>query len=222
MKLVSNSVGKKIIMAVTGQVLVLFIIAHVIGNSTIYFGALNAYAEHLHALAALVWANRFVMLAVISIHIFFGISLTLENRAANPEPYAVRKSLRTTFASKNMIWTGLLIGAFLLYHLLHFTFQVTDPATAASANLDAAGRPDVFAMVLAGFQNVLISIIYIVSMAALLLHMSHGISSSFQSLGLNNEHALPFFEKAGSVIAYMLFIAFISIPVMIVIGLMKG
>ncbi len=209
-------------MAVTGQILVLFAIAHVIGNSTIYFGALNAYAEHLHALAALVWANRMVMLAVISIHLYFGISLTLENMEAKPEKYAVKKSLRTTFASKNMIWTGCAIGVFLVYHLLHFTFQITDPATAASVNLDAAGRPDVFAMVLAGFQSALITLIYIVSMAALLLHLSHGIQSSFQSLGLNNEHALPFFEKTGQVMAYVLFIAFISIPVIIVIGIMKG
>ncbi len=221
MNLLSSTVGKKILMAVTGQVLVLFAIAHVIGNSTIYFGALNSYAEHLHALAALVWANRFVMLAVISIHIFFGISLTLENRAAKPEQYAVKKSLRTTFAPKNMIWTGLVLGVFLVYHLLHFTFQITDPATAASANLDAAGMPDVLSMVLAGFQNVLITLIYIVSMAGLLLHLSHGIQSSFQSLGLSNEHALPFYEKAGSVMAYVLFIAFISIPVIIVIGVLS-
>ena len=221
MKLTSTSIGKKILMAITGQILVLFIIIHAIGNTTIYFGGLNSYAEHLHALSALVWANRFVMLAIISIHIFFGISLTLENQAANSGTYAVRKPLRTTFASRNMIWTGLVIGAFLIYHLLHFTFQVTDPATAASVNLDSAGRPDVFAMVLAGFQNALISLIYIVSMAAIMLHLSHGIQSSFQSLGLNNENTLPVFEKAGSFAAYVLFIAFIAIPVVIVIGIMS-
>jgi succinate dehydrogenase / fumarate reductase cytochrome b subunit len=222
MKLLSASVGKKILMAITGQVLVLFVIAHIIGNSTIYFDGLNSYAEHLHSLAALVWANRFVMLAVLAVHIFFGISLTLENSAAAPRAYAVSKALRATFASKNMIWTGLVIGVFLVYHLLHFTFQVTNPETAALSNMDAAGRPDVAAMVIAGFQNITISIIYIISMAALLLHLSHGIQSTFQSLGLNNDNTLPVFEKAGSVIAYILFIAFILIPVVIVIGLMKG
>jgi succinate dehydrogenase / fumarate reductase cytochrome b subunit len=222
MKLLSASVGKKILMAITGQVLVLFIIAHTIGNSTIYFDGLNAYAEHLHALAALVWANRFVMLAVLSIHIFLGVSLTLENRTAKPQAYAVSKSLRATFASKNMIWTGLVIGAFILYHLLHFTFQITNPETAALRNMDAAGRPDVTGMVIAGFQNITISVIYILSMAALLLHLSHGIQSTFQSLGLSNDNALPVFEKAGSFMAYVLFIAFILIPVIIVIGLMKG
>jgi succinate dehydrogenase / fumarate reductase cytochrome b subunit len=222
MKLLSASVGKKILMAITGQVLVLFVIAHTIGNSTIYFDGLNAYAEHLHSLATLVWANRFVMLAVLSVHIFFGISLTLENQAANSQSYAVKKSRRASFASKNMIWTGSVIGAFLVYHLLHFTFQITNPETAALSNMDAAGRPDVNAMVIAGFQNITISIIYIISMAALLLHLSHGIQSTFQSLGLNNDNTLPVFEKAGSVMAYILFIAFILIPVVIVIGLMKG
>jgi succinate dehydrogenase / fumarate reductase cytochrome b subunit len=221
MKLLSNTVGKKILMAVTGQILILFIIAHVIGNSTIYFSGLNAYAEHLHALAALVWANRFVMLVVISVHIFFGISLTLENHSAKYEKYAVTKSLRATFASRNMIWTGLVIGGFLVYHLLHFTLQVTNPATAASANLDAAGRPDVYGMVLAGFQNTWISIIYVASMVALLLHLSHGIQSSFQSLGLNNDNTLPVYEKIGNTMAYVLFIAYIAIPVIIVIGLMS-
>ncbi len=222
MKLLTESVGKKVLMAITGQVLVLFVVAHVIGNSTIYFNGLNAYAEHLHALAALVWTNRFVMLAVLSIHIFLGISLTLENSSANPQAYAVNKSLRATFASKNMIWTGLVIGAFILYHLLHFTFQVTNPETAALSNMDAAGRPDVTGMVIAGFQSITISVIYIISMAALLLHLSHGIQSTFQSLGLSNDNALPVFEKAGSFMAYVLFIAFILIPVVIVIGFMKG
>jgi len=222
MKQLFSSVGKKILMAVTGQMLILFIIVHAAGNSTIYFGSLNAYAEHMHSLSPLVWTSRLAMLAIISFHIFSGIHLTLENRVAKPEPYAVRKNLRTTFASRNMIWTGLIIGGFLMYHLLHFTFQVTQPAFAASINIDTAGRPDVFGMVISGFQNIMISITYIVSMAALLLHLSHGIQSSFQSLGLSNECTLPVIEKSGSVMAYILFMAYIAIPIIIVFGLMKG
>ena len=210
------------VMAVTGQVLVLFIIVHAAGNSTFYFGGLNAYADKLHSLAALVWANRLVLLAVFSVHIFFGISLTLENRAAKPETYAVKQSLCATFASRNMIWTGLVTGAFLLYHLLHFTFQVTHPETAASVHMAASGRPDVSGMLIAGFQDVLVSAVYIASLGALLLHMSHGIQSSFQSLGLNSEHTMPLIQRAGNVLAYIIFIAFISIPFVIVIGLMKG
>lgn len=210
------------VMAVTGQVLVLFIIIHAAGNSTFYFGGLNAYADKLHSLAALIWANRLILLALFALHIVFGIALTLENRTAKPETYAVKKSLCATFASRNMIWTGLVTGAFLVYHLLHFTFHVIHPGTAASGHMDAAGRPDVSGMVIAGFQDVLISTIYIVSMGALLLHLSHGIQSSFQSLGLNNEHSMPFFQRAGSLLAYIIFISFISIPFVIVIGLMKG
>jgi succinate dehydrogenase / fumarate reductase cytochrome b subunit len=219
--LIKSSVGKKILMAVSGQLMVLFVIIHVIGNSTIYFGILNDYAEHLHSLYVMVWGNRLLMLTVLSMHVYFGIQLTLENNRAKPDSYALKKNLRATFASKNMIWTGLVIGAFLVYHLLHFTFQVIDPATSASINPDASGSPDVFGMVLAGFQNVVISIVYIVSMSALLLHLTHGIQSSFQTLGLNNERTIPVITRTGSLMAYVLFIGFISIPIIILFGLMS-
>ena len=127
MKLTSSSVGKKILMAITGQVMVLFVIVHVIGNSTVYFNWLNDYAEHLHSLPPLVWAFRLVMTFALLFHVYLAIKLTLENSAAKPDGYAVKKTLKATFASKNMIWTGLAIVAFLLYHLLHFTVQVTNP-----------------------------------------------------------------------------------------------
>lgn len=222
MKQIFSSVGKKVLMAVTGQLLILFIIVHAAGNSTIYFSSLNTYAEHLRSFFPLVWANRLVMLTAISVHIISGIQLTFENRTAKPERYAVKKNLRTTFASRSMIWTGLAIAAFLIYHLLHFTFQVTQPAFAASVNPDPAGRPDVSAMVIAGFQNIWISLAYIVSMTALLLHLMHGIESSFQSLGLNNERTHPVVEKAGLAAAYILFIAYTAIPIFILFGMMKG
>ncbi len=123
-------------MAVTGQVMVLFIIAHALGNSTIYFNWLNAYAEHLHDLPPLVWLYRIIMLTLFSVHVIIGIQLYLENRAAKPKAYAVQKRLSTTFAGKTMIWTGLLIASFLVYHLLHFTIQVINPEISAGANSD--------------------------------------------------------------------------------------
>jgi succinate dehydrogenase / fumarate reductase cytochrome b subunit len=209
-------------MAVSGQMMVLFLIMHVIGNSTIYFRLLNDYAEHLHSLYILVWANRLLMLAMLSIHVYFGIQLTLENNRAKPEPYALKKNLRATFASKNMIWTGLVIGTFLIYHLLHFTFQVTNPEIAASVNFDEMGRPDVTGMVLSSFQDLLISLIYVVAMGAVLLHLTHGIQSSFQTLGLNNERTIPVITRTGSLMAYVLFVGFVSIPIIILFGLMKG
>jgi succinate dehydrogenase / fumarate reductase cytochrome b subunit len=219
---INSSVGKKILMAVSGQLMLLFVIIHVIGNSTIYFGLLNDYAEHLHSLYVLVWTNRVLMFTVLTIHVYFGIQLTLENWRSKPEAYAVKKNLRATRASKNMIWTGLVIGAFLIYHLLHFTFQVTNPEIAASVNFDSMGRPDVTGMVLSSFKDLVVSLIYVVAMGALLLHLTHGIQSSFQTLGLNNERTIPVIARTGSLMAYVLFIGFVSIPIIILFGLMKG
>ncbi len=201
--------------------MLLFIIIHVLGNSTIYFGWLNAYAEHLHALPPLVWTYRIVMIGVFSLHFFFGIQLTLENQSAKPRSYAVRRSLSATFAGKNMIWTGLIIGAFLIYHLLHFTLQVTNPEMSASRHLDAMGRPDVFRMVVSSFQNFFISFAYCGAVAALALHLTHGTQSFFQTFGLNNDTTLPVIIKAGTLAAFILFLGYIAIPVTIFTGIVK-
>ena len=209
-------------MALSGQLMVLFVVVHVIGNSTIYFEGLNSYAEKLHALPLLVWIFRSVMVLAFALHVFYGVQLTLENRAANPEKYAVSNNLRATFASKNMIWTGLVVGAFLLYHLLHFTVQVTDPDISARMMTDSLGRPDVAGMVIQSFQQSLISFVYIGAMAALLLHLMHGIQSSFQTLGLNSERTMTAVTRAGTVAAIALFLGYIAIPVVIILGIMKG
>jgi len=222
MNLLSNSAGKKILMAITGQMMFLFLIIHAAGNSMIYISRLNAYAENLHSLFLLLWGNRLLMLAALTVHVFFGIQLYLENRASKPQAYAVKKALRATFASKNMIWTGALTGAFLLYHLLHFTIQVTNPEISSGMNLDDAGRPDVFKMVVISFQDSVISLIYIIAMIALLLHLTHGIQSSFQTLGLNSEKSQPIVTKTGSIVAFILFIGFISVPIIIFVGMIKG
>lgn len=209
-------------MAVSGQVMIIFIIIHMLGNSTIFFQGLNSYAAALHSLPALVWLTRIVMLTMFALHVYLSIQLTLENRKAKPGAYAVKKHIRSTFASKNMIWTGLVIGVFLVYHLLHFTFQVTNPDISAFQNLDAGGRPDVAAMVISSFKSICIAFTYIIAVAALMLHLSHGIQSSFQTLGLNNDRALPVITKTGCTSAVIIFLGYISIPVIIFLGLMKG
>ena len=221
-EIINSSVGRKMLVAVTGQLMVLFIVIHVLGNTTVYFGGLNAYAEKLHSLPLLVWLTRGVMGVVLAVHLFFSIQVTLENWGSKPASYAVTKHLRSTVASRNMIWTGAVIGAFLIFHLLHFTFQVINPAFAAAANMDALGRPDVTLMVVASFQHFVASFIYIAAMVALGLHLVHGIQSSFQTLGINNERALPFVIKTGSVTAVILFLGYISIPIVILLGLLKG
>ena len=219
MLLPAFSVGRKLVMAVTGQLMVLFVIGHVAGNSTIYFGKLNAYAAGLHALPFLVWAVRLAMLAVVCLHIYYAIRLKLENNAARPEPYQKKKELESTFSGRNMVWTGAIIGTFLVYHLMHFTFQVIDPATSARAHLDAAGRPDIFLMVARGLQRTGIALVYLFSVTALWFHLWHGIQSSFQTLGLNGERSFPYIRKGGSLAAFALYIAYASIPVALAVGL---
>jgi len=222
MPFLKSTVGRKMLMAITGLMMLLFVVIHVIGNSTIYFGWLNAYAEHLHALPPLVWVFRLFMLTMFSLHLVFGIQLALENRAAKPDAYALKKSLRASFASKNMIWTGLIIAAFLVYHLLHFTAQVTNPAISSGNNLDSLGRPDVFKMVVLSFRNIFISSLYVGAMVALAFHLIHGMQSFFQTLGLNNDSTFPVIVRGGTLAAVIISLGYIAIPLLIFTGTVKG
>jgi succinate dehydrogenase / fumarate reductase cytochrome b subunit len=161
------------------------------------------------------------MASMLCFHVYFGIVLTLENNKAKPLAYAVKTRLSATFAGKNMIWTGSLIGVFLVYHLLQFTIQIIDPSVSALRNPDALGRPDVFMMVLSSFQHIGIVSFYIISVAGLLLHLFHGIQSSFQTWGLNNERSFPVITTGGQIAAMVLFLGYAAIPVVIVLGIVK-
>ncbi len=212
-------------MSITGQLLIIFVIVHFIGNSSIFLGAdgINAYAKHLHDLPPLVWIFRLVMLTGVAIHIIYGIQVTLENNKANTKSYAVQKHLKATFASKTMIWTGLLIALFVLYHLAHFTLHITNPEISAgvAANFDALQRPDVFKMVVLSFQKGLIAVIYAAAMVMLFLHLSHGIQSFLQTMGWNNDKTRPCFGAVGKVVSGLLLVGYVSIPLVIITGLLK-
>jgi succinate dehydrogenase / fumarate reductase, cytochrome b subunit len=216
MRLLNSSVGRKIMMSISGQLLIIFILIHLAGNSTIYFGWINAYAEHLHSLPPVVWIFRAAMLAIVSVHICYGTMLTLENWKANPNKYAVKRQLKASFASENMIWTGALIGLFVLYHLAQFTMKVT-PDVAWTATVPVV---DVYKMVVTSFSNILISVLYFFAMGMLFLHLSHGIPSFLQTMGWNNDKTEPYFGTGGKVIAAFLMLAYISIPAVILAGLL--
>jgi len=220
-KIFSSSVGRKIMMALTGMLLAGFVTIHLLGNLSIFAGsaALNAYAAQLAGLGPLVWVFRLGLLALFVLHIYLGIQLTMENRAAKPEGYAVNKTLRTSFAAKTMIVTGVVLLAFVIYHLFHFTFQTINPEFAAKANMSAKGLPDVFSMVIHGFQSIGATGLYVIGMVALLLHLTHGIASSFQSLGLNNGKTQEGVEKIGKGVAALFFLGYVAIPVLIFVGL---
>ncbi len=218
MRLFSDSIGRKAVMAVTGLLMVVFLIGHLLGNMTIFKGAagINAYAEGLHKLAPVVWGNRIVMGLAIILHVILAIQVTLENWAAKPDKYAVSRSLRATFASKNMIWTGIIVAIFVGYHLVQFTFR-----PGVVLGMDAAGRLDVFTMVATAFASVLIAAVYVVAMVAVFLHLTHGIQSLFQTSGLSNAIMLPRYGIVGKLLSAIFLIGFGSIPVVILIGLIK-
>jgi len=229
MQFISSSIGRKILMAVTGQAMVLFAIIHLLGNSSIFGwlnGGINAYAEHLHSMPLpIIIGFRLAMLAMVCVHIWFGIQLTLENRGGRPSDYAVKSTQKASFASENMIWTGTLIGLFLLYHLAHFTFQVVSPETAALKNLVPLHNemvPNVLGMVVAGFKNILVTLIYSGAMVALFLHLSHGIQSFFQTMGWSCDKSQPLLVKFGSLVALVLFLGYVTIPLTIIAGILKG
>ena len=217
----TSTIGRKIIMAITGQILVAFILFHIVGNSTFFFHKLNAYVVALHRLPVLVWAGRLVLAAAFILHAIYGVVLKLENAGAKSRPYAITAYSHATFAGRNQVWSGAFIGAFLIYHLLHFTFQVTDTVYAANLHPDLLGRPDVFHMVLQSFQRTSTAIAYILGVAFLALHLLHGVQSSFQTLGLNNERTLPVIEQTGAVTSLLLFFWYAAIPAMIVLGFLK-
>ncbi|MBW2520097.1 MAG: succinate dehydrogenase cytochrome b subunit [Deltaproteobacteria bacterium] len=221
MQLTQSSVGRKIIMAVTGIVLVAFVCVHLLGNTSIFVGAdaINAYAQKLHSLGPLVWVFRLVMLAAFVIHIFFGIQLTIENKAATPEANVQVKRQKTGFAAETMVISGLVLLAFVIYHLLHFTVRVTNPEIYVP--MGDQGMVDVYYMVVMGFQAVLPVAVYVVAMGFLFLHVSHGFQSFFQTLGLSNDKSLPITMNISKLIAVVLLLGYISIPVLIVAGLVK-
>lgn len=222
MSIFQTSVGRKLVMAVTGSIMLLFAVIHVIGNSTIHVSWLNDYAAHLHALPPLVWCFRLFILLVFCLHIYFGVVLTLENRASRPKEYAVTKHLRSSLAGRSMIWTGIALAFFLVYHLLHFTLHVTNPDISAGVLRDSLGRPDVHRMVVISFEMVPVSAVYVVAMCALYLHLSHGIQSLVQTLGLNNERSLPVVVRAGLLTAAVLSIGYMLIPLAVLAGVLKA
>jgi succinate dehydrogenase / fumarate reductase cytochrome b subunit len=220
MRLFSDSIGRKVVMAVTGLLMVLFVVGHLLGNLTIFAGpdGLNAYAAKLHELAPLVWGTRLVMAASVVLHLYLAIQITLENSAAKPDKYAVSNSLRATFASKTMIWTGVILGAFVVYHLLQFTFRVTPDVVVGFDSLD---RFDVFTMVVTSLERFAIAALYVVAMVSLFLHLSHGIQSAFQTLGLSNAMLLPRYGVAGKVVSGIFLVGFGAIPVFILVGFLS-
>ncbi|HKB02225.1 MAG TPA: succinate dehydrogenase cytochrome b subunit [Gemmataceae bacterium] len=217
---VTSSVGMKVTTAVTGILLTGFVIVHLIGNLKVLPAlggqeAINAYAKFLKDLGPLLWIARGALLAVFVLHIYLGLTLAMRAGAARPVPYQHPATIQASRASVTMHWTGLFLLAFVLFHLAHFTFgwvsttEALDPATSqrVQANylslVDAKGRHDVYSMMVAGFRNPIVAGVYVVAMGFLYMHLSHGIGSIFQTLGLNTPRLQPFVSGLSRTLAFL-------------------
>jgi len=219
--LFSSPIGRKWIVALTGIVLVLFVIGHLLGNLSIFLGpeAINSYALFLQGLGEILWAIRLILLACVVLHIWFTISLWRENRAARPQKYAVKNDLQTTVYARMMRLSGLVVLAFILFHLAEFTWQAFTPEY--KTWVDAQGRHDVYRMVIAGFSSPFVTGFYLLAIGLLAMHLSHGIASLFQTLGITTAKMRPLFEKSGRAIAWVIFAGYVSIPLAVFFGILR-
>jgi succinate dehydrogenase / fumarate reductase, cytochrome b subunit len=223
--LFGSSLGKKYLMALSGLALFAFVVLHMLGNLQIFGGPemINAYGEFLQSKPELVWPARVVLLLMVGIHIWAAVKLSVENRAARPVTYGEYKPVGSSYASRTMLVSGLIILAFIIYHLLHFTVQV-EGINFAKTNFvtlhDPKQRHDIYNMMVIGFQQPIVSVFYIVSMALLSLHLSPGVSSMFQSLGWKNRKYGTFIDRLALVAAAVLIIGYSSIPIAVLTGVL--
>ena len=211
-----STTGKKIVMAITGVILLLFVIGHMVGNLQIYEGRerLNAYGQLLHSLSEVLWAVRAVLIVSVVLHIIATVQLALRNKAARPVGYSRREAINSSYASRTMYWSGPIVLAFVIFHLLHLTAGYIVPGAAFIEG-------DVYHNVVSGFQVWWISAWYIFAICLLGLHLRHGIWSMFQSVGLNHPRFTPLLKQAALWIAVIIVIGYISIPISVLLGLVK-
>jgi succinate dehydrogenase / fumarate reductase cytochrome b subunit len=216
-----SSIGKKYVVALTALLLILYVPGHLLGNLQIYLGQdrINTYAKFLHDLGPILWAVRVILIAAFVTHIAATIQLAQENRAAKPQKYAVAAYQRSTTASRTMIVSGLIVLCFVIYHLLQFTLQVTDPEFREVH--DSLGRHDVYRMLILGFRHPLVSLFYVVGLFLLTNHLSHGFASVVQTLGINNRKIARFVSTGGQTLAWVVFAGYVSIPVTILLGIIS-
>lgn len=218
-KFFMSSVGSKVMMAATGLGLWVFIVAHLAGNLTAFLGrdVFNQYAMALKGNAPLLWGVRLALLAGVPLHFFFAVRSSRLNAAARPVAYAYENKTPARFAAKTMLISGLVVLSFLAYHLAHFTLHVV--AVTEARGPDGAFSP--YDMLVQGFQNPLIAGFYVVAQLLLAQHLSHGIYSLFQHLGLWGRRWTPWLKNASLAVGYGLCAAFIAIPVSVLAGLIK-
>ncbi len=207
-----STVGKKALMAVTGLVLFLYVFFHMLGNLQVYAGPaqINGYARLLHVSPELLWTVRVILLAAVGVHVLAGVQLWLRARGARPVGYAEYRPEASSVASRTMIWSGVLIFAFVIFHLLDLTVGVVHPQYIEG---------DVYHNLLVSFGQVTGVIVYLVAMVALGFHLWHGVYSMFRSVGLLGSRIHPTVQRLAAAIAVVVTLGFASIPLAVIVGL---
>lgn len=222
----NTTLGRKYLMAISGALLFGFVIAHMIGNLQIFLGpeAINRYGHFLQSTPEILWPSRIGLLALLVVHLMAAATLIDQNREARPATYAVNRPVDSTIASRTMAVSGLIVLIFVIYHLLHYTVQVT-PINGTGINFgelhDDHGRHDVYRMMVNGFSNRWVAGFYVLGVGLLCFHLSHGVSAMFQSLGLKNGAYEALIDKTAKIAAVVLFLGYISIPIAVTVGLVK-
>lgn len=209
-----STIGKKIVMALTGIILVGFVTGHMAGNLLVYKGpeALNAYGELLKSSGPILWAVRLVLLASVGLHILAAWSLTRLNWAARPAGYERQTKQVSTFSALSLRIGGVVLVFFIVFHLLHFTVGTVHPAFSPT---------DAYNNEMIGFSVPAVAAFYLVAMVALGLHLHHGIWSLFQTLGWNHPHVNPARRWFATVLAVVVSLGFASIPLAVAFGLVQ-
>ena len=222
----TSSIGKKVIMAVTGLILIGFVIGHLIGNLQLFAApeVINSYAHFLQSMGPGLWAVRLFLLAALVLHVWAAVQLTIENRKARPRGYDYDHTIQASYASRTMRWSGFIVLAFLLFHLAHFTVRIGpyDKYNEMTATITHQGQQievlDVHSMMVIGFQSPLVSLFYIVAIGLLSIHLSHGIASMFQSVGLLTNRWRNGLANAAIAISVLYFIGNALIPLSVLFG----
>lgn len=239
--LFTSSIGRKLLMAVTGLILVGFVTGHLVGNLQIFLKPdhINGYAHFLQGLGPALWGIRLFLLACVVIHVWAAVALTLESKTARgPEKYGVHRWLAASVASRYMRMTGLVVLAFIIYHIAHFTvgaagadtFKSQLPEWTMQHDVREFGIPlanagtevhDVYSMVFLGFASPLVSLFYIVAVGLLSLHLWHGVDSVFQTFGLRNNSWSLCLRRIVAIYCIVYFLGNLAIPGGILSGIAK-
>jgi len=219
-----STIGKKAIMAVTGLLLVGFVIAHMAGNLQVFIGPakMNAYASFLKSLGEFLWLARIILLVALVLHVLMAWQLTQIKRKARPIDYTTREAQVSTVASRTMRWGGVLLLVFIVFHILHFTTGTVFPvASTPDAMYPAWSHTDVYGNIISAFRTPWVVAFYVVAMLFLMLHLFHGAWSSVRTLGLTKPSRHPLHRRVATLIAVVVWLGFSVIPVAVLLGVIR-